>query len=437
MHIQKYFEEIESELQSLASPGIRPGLARLSKLLSLAGDPERAFPAVHVVGTNGKGSTAATIASILRESGYRTALYTSPHLVSFGERLEVDGIYVSPEKWYACISKIKKMITECTFFADNNPTYFELITAVSFMIIAEENVDIAVVEAGLGGRLDATNILKNVFLTLITPIGMDHTEYLGDTIQEIAHEKFSVIRKNTPAIFAGGNTELEAYFLEMAAKRGAYALLMPESCNICEVETSLNGTAFTLKTQKRTSTRYITPLIGHYQAENAALAIMGACVLKDKFPALTEASIMAGVKKTSWQGRLEKLADDPVLLVDGAHNPHAMKRLVETLLIISIKGGLNIVLAMMKDKDIRMSLEILKQLDPLIYCTQVPDMERSMKADGLCALVQECGLRTAGVWLDPIDAVNNALLTSSVSVCCGSLYLVGYIKARIDGIRGL
>lgn len=178
MHARSYFEEVERDLQSLASSGIRPGLARLARLLSLLGNPERSFPAVHVVGTNGKGSTAAAMASILRESGYRTALYTSPHLVSFKERLEINGGYAAPQKWYDAAARIKKIMNECVFFVEDKPTLFELITAAAFMIIAEEDTDIAVVEAGLGGRLDATNILKNVVLTLITPIGMDHMEYL-------------------------------------------------------------------------------------------------------------------------------------------------------------------------------------------------------------------------------------------------------------------
>lgn len=431
MHARSYFEEVERDLQSLASSGIRPGLARLARLLSLLGNPERSFPAVHVVGTNGKGSTAAAMASILRESGYRTALYTSPHLVSFKERLEINGGYAAPQKWYDAAARIKKIMNECVFFVEDKPTLFELITAAAFMIIAEEDTDIAVVEAGLGGRLDATNILKNVVLTLITPIGMDHMEYLGGTIRSIAYEKFSVMRKNTPALFADKDAELGGYFMEMASKARACGHLMSDMCLISNVTTSLDGTVFSLQTQDGERC-YTTPLTGLYQAENAALAIMGAQMIKDGFGKISETAISEGIKKTSWRGRLEKIADNPVILVDGAHNSHAMKRLVETLVRINGNNSLSIVLAMMQDKDVKAALEILSPLDPLVYCTQVPLMERSMRAGDLCMLARECKLRTAGAWDDPVDALNAASQSASMVVCCGSLYLVGYIKAKTD-----
>ncbi|NLD06487.1 MAG: bifunctional folylpolyglutamate synthase/dihydrofolate synthase, partial [Synergistaceae bacterium] len=189
----KRFRNIETTLQYLASPGIRPGLARLSHLFLLLGNPERKFKAVHVVGTNGKGSTAATLSSILKESGCKTALYTSPHLVCFGERLLVGGEEALPEKWERALEIIETELRSSERLIADPPTYFELTTAAAFIIIAEEEVDIAVVEAGLGGRLDATNILSNVLLTLITPIGIDHSEYLGNSLDSVAKEKFAVM----------------------------------------------------------------------------------------------------------------------------------------------------------------------------------------------------------------------------------------------------
>lgn len=433
MMIRDNFYDIENRLQNLASSGIRPGLARLSKLLALSGHPERMFKAVHIVGTNGKGSTAATLASILNESGYSTALYTSPHLVSFGERLVINGVCASPEKWIKYIEITEKIVLSCDFFRDNRPTYFELITGIAFMIIAEEEIDVAVIEAGLGGRLDATNIIKNVILTIITPIGMDHTEYLGDSLKDIAEEKFAVMRRGVRAVFAGGNTETEDIFFAMALSKGTPARVLNELCSLGTIKTTLNGTNFYLESDKHNS-EYHTPLIGVFQADNVALAIIAALELRKYndglFSNINNKSLSSGVLNTAWPGRLEVINDNPIILLDGSHNAHAMERIVETLLIVSKAGQINIVLAMMKDKDTTKCISLLKRLNPIIYCTQVPNLERSMSSEELLLLAQASEVRTAGSWTDPIEALNEATLSDKVTICCGSLYLVGYIKAN-------
>ena len=210
------FNELEEKLAMLAGPGINPGLGRISRLLLLLDNPERKFKAIHIVGTNGKGSTSVTIASILKESGYTVAVYTSPHLISPGERLVINGKKISPDRWQNSLLKVEELIKEDSSLSEKPPTYFEIITAIAFFIIAEEKVDIAVVEAGLGGRLDATNILKNVILTLLVSISIDHTEYLGNSLREIANEKFAVLRKDVPAVFQGGDDYLNSLFLQQA-----------------------------------------------------------------------------------------------------------------------------------------------------------------------------------------------------------------------------
>ncbi len=440
MSAQIQFCDIEKQLQNLASPGIHPGLARLSKLLSLAGNPERAFMAVHIVGTNGKGSTAATLASILVESGCKTALYTSPHLVSFGERLKVNGVEVPPEKWNIFILKAERLIDGCDFFIDNRPTYFELITAVAFMIIDDEEADVAVVEAGLGGRLDATNIIKNIVLTIITPIGMDHLEYLGDNLVSIAKEKFAVMRPGVPAIFAGGEAEVEDAFFAMAEKCKTPAQVLRRLCSHGVVQTTINGTDFYVESECL-RVDYHTPLIGTFQADNATLAITAACALRNLkdacFSKIDFPALYNGVVNTYWPGRFEILRKKPILICDGAHNPHAIKRLVETLIMMSLKSPINIVIAMMKDKDTLQSLQLLKQLDPLVHCTQIPDMERCMTASELRAQTQKIGMKTVPEQHDPIKAINESLSAGTDTICCGSLYLVGYIKAHIDEIQRL
>ena len=432
-HIKK-FSEIENKLQYLASPGIRPGLARLSHLLLLLGNPERKFKAVHVVGTNGKGSTAATLSSILKESGYKTALYTSPHLISFGERLNIDGAEALPELWKKTIEIIEKELASSDSLRSDPPTYFELITAAAFMIIAEEDVDIAVVEAGLGGRLDATNILSDVVLTLITPIGIDHSEYLGNSLASVAKEKFAVMRPGIPAIFSGGEEDIESIFFDTAFKKGTPAQVLRRLCSYGTVQVSFKGTDFYVESECLCAD-YHTPLIGTHQTENAALALAGACALKSssniRFENITFPALYNGVVSVKWPGRFEIIKKDrPLLIVDGAHNPHALKRLSENTGIIYGKKIFNLVVAMMKDKDISESLDIIKKMGAALYCTQVPGMDRSLPSSDLLAMAENKNIVCAGKWEDPILAVKESLDSDRDTICCGSLFLSGYIKER-------
>lgn len=429
-----YFNDIEKELTGLASQGIVPGLDRLFTLLPRLGNPQNAFPAVHVAGTNGKGSTCAALAAILTEAGYKTAVYTSPHLVSFGERLRIDGKNVPARKWSDAVKKIKTALNSRPELFGNRPTYFELITAAAFVIIADSGADISIIETGLGGRLDATNTLGNVVLTLITPIGVDHAEYLGSDLRMIANEKFAIMRRDTPAVFASeGGALLESRFREAAGENGAIGILLRETCSLRGVKFSLDGTKFIY--ERDFALRLRTPLVGLHQAENTALAVSGAYQLVSRYPKIMNDVIVSGVAKTLWPGRFETIRENPLVIVDGAHNPHAMKRLVEVLSSVAPYGSLNIVVAMMKDKDVTGALALLKPLKPVLYCTMVPDMERCITAVELKALAEGLGLETAaGAYENPLHALKASVLSDKTSICCGSLYLVGYIKGYIDEI---
>lgn len=430
------YQQIERKLQNLASPGIRPGLARLSHLLLLLGNPERKIKAAHIVGTNGKGSTASTLTSILMESGFKTALYTSPHLISFGERLIIDGKEAAPEKWEKSLDIIESKIRPSKRLMSDPPTYFELITACAFMIIAEEETDIAVVEAGLGGRLDATNILPNVLLTLITPIGIDHSEYLGNSLASISKEKFAVMRPGIPAIFYGGEEETEKIFFDTAFKKGTPAQVLRRLCSYGTVNISFSGTDFYVESEC-CCTNYHTPLIGTHQTENAVLALEGALALKSssktEFENITPTALSNGILSVNWPGRFEIIRKkSPLLIVDGAHNPHALKRLEENIRILYGARSLNIVIAMMKDKDISENLNIIKRTGAKLYCTQIPEMERSMSADDLLIMAEKKNIACAGKWENPIAAVRESLRSGTDTICCGSLFLAGYVKEHFN-----
>lgn len=430
MNEKNNFELVESKLAQLASPGIRPGLARLARLLREAGSPQGKFPIVHIVGTNGKGSTAAGIYSVLRASGYKAALYTSPHLVDFSERLVIDGERAAAREWLDAASELEDIVRRTDYFKDNHPTYFEFITAAAIMILARRQPDAAVFEAGMGGRLDASNILTDVALSVVVPIGMDHTDFLGDTLEKIAAEKFAVMRKGTPALFFG-DERLYGQFLDAAARCGAEPHIFRGEYRITGRAYSLDGTRFTLS-DAAGSREYFTPLVGSFQADNAAMAVAASRLLSKRFPRVCEDTIKRGIAETQWQGRMEIVRRSPLVIVDGGHNPHAMKRFSETLAGIFPNDGLSIVLAMMKDKDISGALSLLRPLGAEIYCTEVPELERSLSAAGMRETAERAGLSVAGTYGDPLDAIRAASGKGLPVVCCGSLFLVGYVKAHLD-----
>ena len=436
MSEKKEFAEIEKKLQAMASPGIRPGLARLAKLLLEVGTPQDKFPAVHIAGTNGKGSTAASLYSILRASGYKTALYTSPHLVDFSERLEIDGERISSTKWRGAIAEIESIIGRTPFFSENLPTYFELTTAAAMLITAKEEPDVAIFEAGMGGRLDATNILGDVRLSVIVPIGLDHMEYLGGTLAKVAAEKFAIMRRGAPALFAGSK-ELNAQFAAAAKSSGAVPYIFSSLRRITDASYSLRGCDFTLADAAGAKDSYHTPLVGTFQPENASLAVTAAELLAKDFPKITKQTIKAGAASAVWQGRMEVVSPRRPFIIDGGHNPHAMRRVAQTLKTLLPGRRVNIVVAMMKDKEVGRALAYLRGADAALFCTQVPGSARSLDAYEMKRAAEAEGLETAGGYDDPVEAINAALALPSPLLCCGSLFLVGYIKEHIDELRGL
>jgi len=427
------YDLMEQDISVVASPGIRPGLSRMAKCLKLLGNPQDKFKAVHVLGTNGKGSTASSLASILTASGLKTALYTSPHLIHMGERLRIDGFLVEQNKWQEAWEEVKSIIKD-NFAAEDRPTAFELITAVCFLIMARENVDVAVVEAGMGGRLDATNLLGNVALSLFTTISLDHTSYLGTTPSQIAHEKFAVIRPGAKALYMGGPDDVEDVFIARCMKMLAEGHIFSRECVVRPRHLSLDGVVYDLWTSRGNCFCALeTRLAGAYQTQNTALAAFGAVLLSENvFPSINRKSIRDGLLSARWPGRFEVIRlNGKTVILDGAHNPDGMNALAVSLKsALPAKEDVVILMAMMKDKDIEGALEKLEGL-PIrkIICTQVPGLQRSKQAKELAIIVQEVFPRSI-VAIEPElqRALDEATKDNGFIVICGSLYLIGAIK---------
>ena len=423
------FEELEKLFASLASPGIRPGLDRISRLLGLVGNPQNDFPAIHIVGTNGKGSTAAFSESILRESGYRTALYTSPHLESPQERLTFCGKPVSLGKWEEAAETIRYAMNTDSVLRNDPPTFFELVTAAAFLLCSGNGTEIAVVEAGLGGRLDATNLLGRVILTLAASISMDHMDFLGDTLEKIALEKFAVARKNVPFIFSGNPPSLSGLFTQTASDAGSLPQIVSEKILLSDINVTAEGTGFTFSSPgKRLSVH--SSLHGLYQVDNCALALSGILAISGLFPRITDESIRRGIAGTAWPGRFEILRPAPPLVLDGGHNPDGIRRLVESLTAIYGEKPVTIVYACMKDKDYPECISLLRKAGARLVCTTVPDSERAAAPETLAETAVAKGWPPSSVKVasDPLEGVRFSENLTEGTVCCGSLYFIGYLR---------
>jgi dihydrofolate synthase/folylpolyglutamate synthase len=387
-------------LDSLQGSGIRPGLGRMRALLRALRNPERAFRSLIVAGTNGKGSTSATLASILQAAGYRTGLYTSPHLVDIRERWIIGGESIDA----ALLERSLEILHTASERAGITPTYFEALTLVAFIAFHEAQCEIAVLEVGMGGRLDATNVVRPI-AALITPIGIDHTEYLGTTLRKIAAEKAGVIHRG--AIVLTSNDD-------------------PAVLNVLRKRAEKFGNPFHVVTEG-----HATPLPGTFQERNVALAVRAAREL-----GIAEEAIQRGVAATTWRGRLEHMTlAGKEIWIDGCHNAHAAEA-IAPFLDANVKRPRLLVFGIMSDKNVE---EVIATLFPLFdaIITTEPYPPRSMPAEQLAQLARapEAGAATRDVIAepDPRHALGRALVSPQKSiVVAGSLYLAGAAIEFLD-----
>lgn len=420
------YDDLEKYLYAHSSNKIIPGLERIQRLLTRLGNPQDSFKAIHIVGTNGKGSTGAFISSVLKSSGYKTAFYSSPHLESPGERLLIDGEPLFPDEWLKSAREAVNVILP----DEEPPSYFELLTACAFLLMRDKNIDAGVVEAGLGGKLDATNTMQNVVCSVIASISIDHTEYLGPTLESIAGEKFAVVRKNKPACFSGVDASLVPMFRSVCADVGALPFVVSEEASVQDVKISPERNSFAFRRGSLELECVRTGLIGRYQVSNAKLALSAISRILDVFPEITPTTILQGMNCAKWPGRLEVVSRSPLVVLDGGHNFDGVKKLCESVRELWPGKSIGIVYAAMRDKDFAGCLELLSELKPRLYATTVPGMARAASPDEL--------LRVAGYgegFGNPEEAIRRAILDGNDTIIiCGSLYLIGWIRGKIHKI---
>lgn len=413
------YKESVNYLKALNPMGIRLGLDQINSLLDRIGNPHLAFPSVIVAGTNGKGSVASMTASILSAAGYKTGLYTSPDLVDFRERIRVNGEMISEQDTVVCVESVKKMVTETV-------SYFEFITAMAFLFFQTQKVDIAILEVGLGGRLDATNVVTPL-VSIITNISLEHQDYLGNTLSKIASEKAGVIKDHGICITAARQAKVVAELDSICKARNAKLLLLGKDF---KTRSNPDGT-FSYTGIKKNYKKLYCPFTGAHQIANAALALGVLEIVEtttERFNVPVEA-VVKGLAEAKWEGRLEVLDHSPLFLVDGAHNPSGVSTLCHSLSEDFSFSNLVLIFGVMGDKNYRMMARMLFPLAHVVILTRPPS-ERSLPPDEL-ALIAASFNSNIQVIENPEEALGYArsIACRDDLICAaGSLYLVGEIK---------
>ena len=404
----------------------KPDLTNTIKLCEALGNPQQQFKSIHVAGTNGKGSTSHMLASILQTAGYKTGLYTSPHLVDFRERIKIDGVYCSKEFVVEFTEKIKPLI------ATIQPSFFEITVAMAFSYFAEQKVDIAVIEVGLGGRLDSTNIITPE-VSIITNIGLDHTQFLGDTIPQIAGEKAGIIKKDVPCIVSEYTEETKPVFDAAAIHTSlAYGSELFTILDIKYTHDYLGVQVLNKKTEDVQT--YQLDLNGSYQAKNVQGVLGAIGILQTKGWPISNQHIHDGLshvkKNTGLYGRWQMIGTNPTTVVDVAHNVAGIQTLLSQIKLVNHQQ-LHIVFGMVKDKDIDSVLALLPT-QATYYFTQA-QIERAIDANELQQKAGQHGL-TGNVFAHVNEAISAAQKQAQVTdliVVCGSVFLVGEIEGII------
>jgi dihydrofolate synthase/folylpolyglutamate synthase len=406
--------------------GSKLGLDYVRHLLAQIGDPHEDFRSVHVTGTNGKGSTTAMIASILGEAGYRVGMFTSPHLSTFTERIQINGVQISVEDVVRLIEEVRPL---CEGMSEDpelrHPTFFEIITAIAFKYFSEEGVDYAVLEVGMGGRLDATNVVK-AQVSVITNVSLEHTEVLGDTVLEIAEKKAGIVKEGGTLITATADDDVYRLFQDVCESVGSRIFRVGADITFQRTGSNQEGQTFNLKGISRTYEGLNIPLIGEHQLLNAATAVGAVEALRFHGVEVPAEAIANGLGKVSWPGRMEIMQTRPLVVLDGAKDAEAARAVKEAIKEFSYPR-LVAVVSISSDKKIEEMIGEMAQVADHFVITSHRVMGRAAKSSRIAAEVERHS-RTYEVVEDVKDAVKRAMEIAGeegMVIVVGSVFLVG------------
>lgn len=426
------YEEACAYIEGLVKFTAKHSVDHTRTCLDRLGNPDRGFSSIHIAGTNGKGSVSAFLAAVLKRTGKRTGLFTSPHLIRVNERMRIDGREIPDGDFLAIFEKVRTVSLQMEAEGLGHPSYFEFLFLMAMVWFAKEGVEVAVIETGLGGRLDATNALEKPCLTIITAIGLDHTQYLGTTIREIAGEKAGIIKPYVPCVYLADQKEVTAVIADRAAALKAPAY--PLTDQMWQAKRREDGKIDFFTSFRYDGIReYHTSSPAVYQAENGALAVLGLKVLRESDPknwrVLTGKCLKEGIASMTWRGRMEEIR--PHIWLDGAHNDNGIRRFLETAEEITKGRPAGLLFAVVRDKEFS---DMIRDLATAISWDYVVVAEvggqRRTDPEDLAELFHEAGVRRVFAVKDPEEAFEQAVRMQGERdlFVCGSLYLIGKIE---------
>lgn len=403
----------------------KPGLERINELCEGLGHPEKGLSFIHVAGTNGKGSVCAMLDSILRASGRRVGLYTSPYIRCFNERMQVDGAPISNDELVELTARVRPIADRM----EDKPTEFELITAIAFEFFRKHQCDVVVLEVGLGGRLDSTNVISDPLLSVITGIDFDHTAMLGNTLEAIATEKAGIVKAGHPCLFGGdGGVALDTVKRIAKERNSAFCCVDRTRCRV--KETSLEGTVFDFGDLHDLH----LPLLGTWQPQNAVTVLTALEILRGEGIEVSEQAVREGLSRVRWSARFELMRRDPTVICDGGHNPQGIAGAVASIKAYFGEQKVAMIVGMMADKDHKQMTARLCEVADHVWTVR-PDNPRAMTAAALAEEFEEQGI-PATPCESAARAVRDALRAAQESgrplVCLGSLYLYNEIATILE-----
>lgn len=413
------YKEALEYINGVAWFGSKPGLERIGELMHRLGDVQNGLKFVHVAGTNGKGSASAMLASVLRAAGYKTGLFTSPYLARFNERMRINGREIDDDALAGVVSRVRPLADAM----DEHPTEFELMTAAALLWFAEEKCDVVVLEVGLGGRYDATNVIAAPEAAVIMNIGLDHTAVLGGTVEKIAWEKAGIIKPGCDAVLYEQSESVTAVIRAECEKQGA-ALHIADFSQIVSEFDSLDGQVFTYK-----GDAYALPLLGAHQRRNAAVVIETVQVLRARGWKLEQSDVEHGLYAVAWPARFEIVADDPYFVVDGGHNPQCAQTVADNLRAYFPGRRHVLLMGVLADKDYMKMTEILNAAADEYVCV-TPDSPRALPAEKLGECLKRFGkpVSVCASIREGVGAAQDAAGEDGVVCAVGSLYMAGEIR---------
>ncbi len=410
-----YTEALEY-IHSISWTFCKPGLERIGELCKKLGDPQKDLKFIHVAGTNGKGSFCSMLNSILLESGMHVGLYTSPYIRFFNERMCVDGNPIENEELAELCDYIKPIADSM----DDKPTEFELITAIAFEYFKRHKCDVVILEAGMGGRLDSTNIIRQPLLSVITGIAFDHTAFLGDTVEKIAAEKAGIIKDASPILYGGTDISARAVISLQAEKVGS-EFFEVDYKKLSNIRTTLDGTIFDYGKYDDIEIK----LLGMYQPKNAAVVINAVEILRKNGINITDTQLRNGLKKAKWQGRFEIISKEPLIIFDGAHNPQGISSAVESIRTYFGDKKVYLLTGVLRDKDYTAIAKDLSMVASKAF-TITPDNPRALSSYEYAETLKNAGIDAKAFekLQDALfEGIKAAIQNETPLVCLGSLYV--------------